>query len=793
MRSKIITGILFTFFIQSAISQHTQTIRGKVVDQESQIPLTGVNILILEAGPITGVITDQEGFFIIEEIPVGRYNLLFSYVGYKSFIMREVAVATAKEAFLDVGMSELVYEMDEVSVAAYVSKDQPINPMAGVSARSFTVEETERYAGSWGDPARMASNYAGVFPNGDIYNYLVIRGNSPNGLIWRMEGVPVPNPNHFDYPGSRGGPISIVNNKLLTQSDFLTSVFPAEYNNGISGVFDLHLRNGNNKNREYVAELGLMGLEVGAEGPFSKDGKASYLINYRHSLLGLLDDMLWVGALPHYQDLNFKLNFPTKRGKISVFGFGGNSRILGIADDQITSTPGIKRQITSETAATTGATGLKHVHFVNNKTRIISDISVSSSRSSQKNDSLVNDVTSRELISNQYREDRLYISSRLLSKLNAKNSIGAGISIEDNFVDYSLQNEFDIFDGSAGDSLVIYPVTHLQRDHLIVFNSFFEWKYRFTNSLTLYSGVNYMHFFLNNSHTLEPRASLQWRINDRQSISLGYGLHSQVHPYYNYLVRKNLTDDKWDREHYEETNIDLEFTKSHHAALGYDLAISEDLRFKTEVFLQLLYNVPVEDSSSYYSLINLGAGSYNTSAHDLVNEGTGRNYGIEFTLEKFLSKGYYFLVTASLLDSKYRGSDGVLRNTAFNSNYNVNLLFGYELPFRNNGAFDFNIRIVSSGGRRVIPHDVERTLQEEKDVYLYENAFEPRLAPYFRLDARAGYKYNGRKVRHEVAMDVTNLTNRQNEWEEIYNGSSGVIEMVYQQGIFPFIYYRINF
>jgi len=458
MRPIIIIGSLIIFFVQPAFCQPTQTIRGKVVDQESQMPLAGANIIILEAGPITGVITDQEGSFIIEEIPVGRYNLLFSYVGYKSFIMRDVVVGTAKEVFLDVGMRELVYEMDEVSVAANVSKDQTINPMAGISARSFTVEETERYAGSWGDPARMASNYAGVFPNGDIYNYLVIRGNSPNGLIWRMEGIPIPNPNHFDYPGSRGGPISIVNNKLLTQSDFLTSAFPAEYSNGISGVFDLNLRNGNNKKREYVAEAGLMGLELGAEGPFSKKGRASYLVNYRQSFLGLMDDLLWVGALPHYQDLNFKMNFPTKKGRVSVFGFGGNSHILGIEDDQMASVPGYKHQITSETSAATGVIGLKHVHFFSDRTRMISDVSVSSNRSAYKNDSLVNDVTSRELISNRYREDRIYISSRLLSKLNAKNSIGAGIAIEDYFVDYSLQNEYDIFDGSAGDSLVIYPI-----------------------------------------------------------------------------------------------------------------------------------------------------------------------------------------------------------------------------------------------------------------------------------------------------------------------------------------------
>ncbi|MBA7537024.1 hypothetical protein ES705_29290 [subsurface metagenome] len=733
------------------------------------------------------------GSFLIEDVPVGRYNFFISHIGYESFIMREVLVGAAKEVFLEVGMKEMIFKVDEVSVLANVSKDQTINPMAGISARTFTVEETERYAGSWGDPARMASNYAGVFPNGDIYNYIVIRGNSPNGLIWRMEGIPIPNPNHFDYPGARGGPISIVNNKLLAQSDFLTSAFPAEYSNGISGVFDLNLRNGNNKKREYVVEAGLMGLELGAEGPFSKNGSASYLLNYRHSTLGLVDELLWVGALPHYQDLNFKMNFPTKKGKISVFGFWGNSSIFGEMDDKASSLPGYQRQITSETSAETGLVGLKHVHFLGDQTRIISDISFSTTRSYQQNDSLVNKVTTKEIISNKYFEDRLYISSRLLSKLNAKNSINAGISLEDYFVDYSLQNEFEFFDGSVGDSLVIYPLTHLKRDHLILFKSFFEWKHRFTNSLTLYTGLNYMHFFLNNSLSLEPRASLKWRFNEKQSLSLGYGLHSQLHPFYHYLLQENTTNDPWDRENYEETNINLDFTKSHHFALGYDFSISEELRLKAEVFQQLIYDVPVEDSSSFYSLINLGAGSYNTSAHNLVNEGSGRNYGIEFTLEKFLSKQYYFLLTTSLLDSKYRGSDGILRNTSFNSTFNINALIGYEVPVRKYGAIDFNFRFASAGGRRIIPLDEEQTLQEEDNVYIYEQAFEPTLNNYLRLDARIGYKYNGNRIQHEVAIDVTNLTNRQNEWEAQYDTSTNKIEMIYQQGIFINIYYRIKF
>jgi hypothetical protein len=782
------------FFLQYSHGQPIQTIRGKVVDTESQSPLLGANVLILEAGPITGVITDESGSFTIPDVPVGRHTILVSSVGYKSFIIREVLVGSGKEVFLDVGLKELLYEMEGVSVVANVSKDQTINSMATVSARSFTVEETERYPGSWGDPARMASNYAGVFPNGDIYNYIVIRGNSPHGLIWQMEGVPIPNPNHFTMPGATGGPISIVNNKLLTQSDFLTSAFPAEYSNGVSGVFDLHLRNGNNRKREYVAEIGLMGLELGAEGPFSKKGKASYIINFRASLLGLVDDLLWVDALPHYQDLSFKLNFPTKKGKISVFGFGGSSKITGIQDDSASAVPMYKRQVAETTGAKTGVVGLKHVHFLGDQTRIISDLVFSTSRPFIRVDSVVNDVMTRTFAIGNYRDDRLLVSSRLRTKLNAKNSMNIGLTLENNFVDYLLHNESILYrETTIGDSLVMLPAKVLKDDNLFVLRSFIEWKHRFTNSLTLYTGLNYLHFFMNNSFALEPRANFQWKFSDRQSLSIGYGLHSQLQPFFYYFIPTYTTDDQWDRENYIETNRDLGFTKSHHLALGYDFSISPDLRFKAEVYNQMLYKVPVERRASHFSLINMGAGSDDPIEDSLVNEGTGRNYGVEFTLEKFLSKRYYFLFTTSILNSKYKGSDGILRNTAFSSDFNFNALFGYEMPVRENGAIDFNIRTVAGGGRRVIPHNEEKTLEESDDVYIYDQAYESRMAPYFRLDTRVGYKYNGLRVRHEIAIDLTNITNRPNEWERTYNESSNQLEMTYQQGFFFFIYYRVNF
>jgi hypothetical protein len=578
----LITGLLLAI-LPYCFSQPNQNISGRVVDLESQRPLSFATVMILEAGPITGVTSNEDGIFNIEEVPVGRYNILISHTGYESFIMKEVLCESGKQVFLDVGMKESIVELGEVYITN-VSKDQTINSMAGVSARSFTVEETEKYAGSWGDPARMASNYAGVFTNGDLFNFIVIRGNSPNGLIWRMDGIPIPNPNHFDYPGATGGPVSIVNNMTLMQSDFLTGAFPAEYTNGVSGVFDLRMRNGNSKKHEFVAQLGLMGLEAGAEGPLSKKSNASYLINYRYSLLGLVDELLWVDALPYYQDLSFKLNFPLKKGNLSVFGLAGVSHITGQMEDTTTHTGNDIYELVERSGAKTGVIGLKYVHFFSERTRIVSNLALSGSRSSERQDSLVNGHKTRMVGEEEFREDRLLISSKLIKKFNARNTATMGILLEDNKVDYLSRDRSLIYSLPGPDSLVLLPPRISKEDHLVVFQSFMEWKHRFTNKLTLYTGLNYQHFFYNNSFAIEPRANLRWRFKEKHSISIGYGLHSTLQSFFYYLVRTPLNDDLWDIDNYTESNQDLEFTKSHHFALGYDFSISQDLRLKAEVY-----------------------------------------------------------------------------------------------------------------------------------------------------------------------------------------------------------------
>jgi hypothetical protein len=324
--------ILLSIFFVTASNSPTATIRGTIIDRVSRTTLPGANIVLLNTNPFTGTSSNAEGKFRLENVNVGRVSLKVSFIGYKDVYLNNLTLNTGKELVLEIEMDENVITQKTVEIIANVDKSNTINKMTTVSARSFTVEETGRYAGSRNDVARMASNYAGIVGSNDARNDIIIRGNTPSGLLWRLEGVDIPNPNHWGALSATGGPVCILNNNVLSNSDFLTAAFPAEYGNAISGVFDLKMRNGNNEKHEFLGQIGFNGFELGAEGPINKKNGSSYLINARYSTLEAMEklgaDFGTGSGIPKYKDFSMKLNFPkTKLGSFSVFALGGISDI----------------------------------------------------------------------------------------------------------------------------------------------------------------------------------------------------------------------------------------------------------------------------------------------------------------------------------------------------------------------------------------------------------------------------------------------------------------------------------
>ena len=786
---KVISRYLIMVFLLASSWQQvsaqvlTQTIRGTVVDKESQISLPGVTVLLLDSEPLKGITTDVEGKFRLEDVPIGRAGIKVSFIGYNPIIITNMIITSGKEVVLSLELTEQITSLDEVEIIAKEDKREALNKMALISARSFTVEETQRYAGALNDPSRMVANYAGVALAGDARNDIIIRGNSPAGLLWRLEGFNIPNPNHFGALGSTGGPVSMLNNNLLANSDFMTGAFPAEYGNALSGVFDLKLRNGNNEKHEFIGQIGVNGFEFGAEGPIFKKG--SFFATYRHSNVAAFKALgipLGYGSTPIFRDFTFKVDLPTglKYGRFSLFGLGGISYIELLDEDENFAKPAN----TGEDiyfGANTGAIGLSHIYFFNESLRSELRISASGWQNIVNVDSISeNNGEKIRRFANNSSEVKYALNYKLNKKFNKRNNARVGII-------------GDIINYNLADSVLKSTKYRTLRDidgTSFLLQSYIQWQHKFSNTLLLNTGANYLHFALNNSYSLEPRIGLRWQFSKRNSINFGSGLHSKILPLAMYFIE---TPD-YTTGNIAKTNKNLGFQKSAHFVMGYDHNFSTNLRFKIESYYQQLYNIPVEQNSSNYSLLNEGADFILSNTDSLVNEGTGTNYGLDITLEKFFSKNFYFLISGSLFDSKYKGSDGKERNTAFNQNYTLNVLAGVELNLGKHHKHTLNLngKWNMAGGNRIKPIDLEAS-KLAGDARYSNDIYVNQYKDYSRADVEITYRQNRKKLTHEWSLEIQNIFNQKNVFREAYIKKNQEIITQYQLGFQPMLFYRISF
>ncbi len=789
---------------------NTQTIRGTITDKVSHTPLIGVTVLLQLPGDTPhGAVSDFDGSYLLEHVPLGRHSLEFSYVGYQKVLLNNIIVASGKEVVLNVEMEEAVTELKTVEVAARRSGDAR-NEMAPVSARQFTVEETDRYAGSRGDPGRMASNFAGVQGADDSRNDIVIRGNTPQGVIWRFEGINIPNPNHFAIPGTTGGPVTILNNKYLDNSDFFTGAFPAQYGNGISGAFDLRMRNGNNRRNEAGAQFGILGTELNAEGPISKDSKSSYLLSYRYSTLRLFDYAgirIGTDAVPQYQDGAFRLNWPSANGgNLALWGIGGASRI--VQEKSTLEAPSDAIDLYSEgdrdqvSTSRMGVVGLTYSQPLNVNSFIKASLAVSNQRVSFEHQKIIRHVENNRYVLDSlppmmftvFGETKISAAANYHQKFGKKTSMVAGLT-----TDYWIFNYLDsarsiLLNGGSEVYMGEWRTRwDTQGDGAMILQPFVQFQHRLNERLALSGGVTSLYFSLNkNSFSpVEPRLGISYDIARQQRLSFGYGLHSQVQPPYLYFY--GLETKNGDPQ---EHNLGLGLMKSHHVVLGYDRSIAQSTRLKVETYYQYLFDVPVRTASSSFSLVNAGSGFDRLFPDTLANTGTARNYGIEATVERYFSKGYYFLFTGSLFDSKYRGSDDVLRHSAFNGRYAVNAVVAKEFTFKKGSAFNIGGKLTMVGGRRY--GEVNRTASDavQDIVYIDETVNTLQFRDYFRADLKLSYRWNRPKVGHEFSVDLVNVTARKNLLLLTYvpdHPSGNPIRETYQLGFLPLFFYKVDF
>lgn len=792
-QKKINTILLSALFLFSAFAlqaqEYQQHIRGTVIDKDSQSPLIGTNIKILGTDPILGATTDLDGYFKIENVTVGRLDIEVTYIGYEPIIMNNVLLTTGKELVLNIEMTESSIDMETVVVVAKQDKKKAINEMASVSSRTFSVEETSRYAAGQFDPARMAQSFAGVGVGGGdgLSNEIIIRGNSPKGVLWRLEGIEIPNPNHFGSIGTSGGSISMLSSTILSNSDFYTGAFPSEFGNALSGVFDLKMRRGNNEKREYAFMVGLLGIEAGIEGPFRKGGRGSYLVNYRYSTLDILSGIgidLVGDTKPKYQDLSFKINLPTSNaGVFSIFGLGGmNERRLTPKDPSNWAHSNDREGFVDKQSV--GTVGLTYKYLLSNSSYIHSVATVSLNKS-QEFDFFFSEENNDQKMTRfdeTIQSHSIRLSSFYNKKVNAKNTFRTGLIMNHLIFDYESKRlnptTFDLETNfnNAGQSQFVQLFGH--------------WKYR-ANRLTINSGLHYSHLLFNNAFSVEPRIAAEWKVSNKSNISAAVGLHSKMDNLGLYVVEGVLPDGQ-----FRPQAKDLKLSKAMHAVLGYDFYLNELVRVKAETYYQRLYDVPISSvEGSIVSTINANDIFGLINLIDPISNGTGYNYGLDLTVEKFFSSQYYYLLTGSLYQSKFVPNDGKTYSTDFNGNYQLNVLAGKEWSIgkKKQSIFGLNAKYVVSGGQRTTPVDLEASKIAGTKLYDWTQINTDRYPTYHRFDVSFNYKINKKNMTHTFLLELQNVTNRLNVETQIYDVDLETIRNIYQVGFIPNFNYRIEF
>ena len=778
--SLTICGWLNTAAVSAQEKLSMQTIRGLVTDAASGMPLSSATIKIVDAENKTTA-TNAEGLFVLPDIPVGRYDLQVSFMGYENRIVKDIMLTSAKEVYLEVNLKERFGTLDEVVVRAQVDKGRALNKMALTGARMLSTEEAGRFAGGMDDPARLVSAFAGV-ASGISNNGISIHGNAPSSLQWRLEDVEIPNPNHFADMGSFGGGIlTSLSSNVLGNSDFYTSAFPAEYNNAISGIFDMRLRNGNNQRFQHTFQLGVLGIDVASEGPLGKRGKASYIFNYRYSTLGLLNKLNRNKDMTQtleYQDLNFKLNFPTVRA--GTFSIWATALIDNVKPEMLNPSEWEYANDAKDSRAkqTSAAAGLSHHYLWSNGGMLKTTLAMTFSQTRAWEAVYDFSMNGKPNIDGRMRYSNLVLNSFFNKKYNSHHTNKTGITITN--MHYDMR--FDIAP-YVGQPLL----RRLEGKGSTMLGSVYSSSLlNISDKLSATVGLNGQWLTLNNRWAIEPRIALKWQMTDRKSLGVACGLYSRMEKIDVYFVKDAVTGR-------QAINKDLDFTRSQSVSLSYHYRFSDNLGIKIEPYFQYLTSVPVIADSSY-TLINRI--KYHVE-EPFVSTGRGRNYGVDVTLEKYMKHGLYYMVTASVFDSKYKGGDGQWYNTRFNRHYILNGVIGKEWMVGRNkrNVLGINLRTCLQGGDRYSPVDIAATMAhpDKETVYDETKAFANELSPMFLLHYSISYRINSKNTSHEFALKGLNATNYKEYWGHAYNLQTGVIEPQREKVTVLNLLYRIDF
>ena len=776
-----LTGILLLLSYFSTGQEITQSIRGEVINMISYSGISLANVVLSNSEQTYGIVTDEDGNFHFRNIPLGRYQLKVTFVGFFPFIEDDILLQGGKEVALRIELKPAYIQLEDIEILDR-NTSSPV-----LSSLPFNMEMSDRIPATFYDPARIVTSFPGIAIQNDQSNNISIRGNSPNELSWRIEGLNFVNPNHLtnagtftDRPSVSGGGVSVLSAQLIQRSRLLTGAFPANYGNALSGVFDIRLREGNREQSEFTLQAGLLGIEASAEGPFSKSGNNTFLVNYRYSTIGLLSRSgvdLGEESI-NFQDLSFKLNFDLGNfGSLSAFGMGG------LSDEQFDATldstvwESIEDRISTRFDSDMAGGGITH----------IVSLGAGSSWSNKVSYSYISSIRKGIYVRDDYgqvpfeydRFDQGLFSYNSEIKIDVRSYL-VTLGVFFDRLNFNLLSQVD--EDGSGNSRILMDGTGsywLQQPYVLI-------EKPVTEKWVFHAGLNGLYHSLRGKLDLGPRLGISFYPDNKRSLKLHYGLvtKSQIPQAYYVL----------DPDSGGFPNQDLNFTRSHQWVAGYEQYIRDHTLLKVEGYVQYHFDVPVSpDPEDPYSIVNAGDAFIDKI---LINQGTAMNRGLELTLDRNFYRNYYLLFSGTWYQSTYKAIDGITRNSRFNGQYGLNITSGKEFlkdKKSHQRVIGVNIRMLYHGGPWQTPIDEVLSRQTQSAVYRNDEAFTQKLMDYFRVDVGFYLKKNKRNYTRSIIFGFQNVTNRKNIAYQYFDIELNRINTKYQLGIIPSLIYRVEF
>ncbi len=772
MRYVYLLVLLLSAFSLSAQSSPTQTVRGKVLEAGTKAPLAGAAVELI--GFDSGTVTDEQGQFVFREVPVGRYELRVTFLGYAPFILAEVLVESGKEVVLELELRPKPRALDAVEVTASRSDIQVVQPLG---VKTMTIEQVRRFPASYYDPARLASAYAGVVNTNDQANGMSIRGHSPDHMAWQLEGLQILNPNHTPNAGTfadratmNSGGVNALSAQLLATSHLYTGAFPAAYGNALSGVMDMRLRAGNNQRHEFTLQAGLIGLDVAAEGPFSDKSEASFLVNYRYSTVGLLTEagVNFGEEAINFQDLSFNLVFPGKRGrKFTLFGLGGISSNLfdGQTDPELRESD--KDLFNIDFRSNMGAAGATWTQPVGSHGLWFAAAGVSAVDQERYSEALLPSLNAELPADFLEDDDRLrLISGHTYFRQRLSGGHQAQVGVQARSFEHLDQLPTASSEEQVQTEAILTPYLSMGG----------PLQARVSYQL----GLRLPAYLQSGATFLEPRASLRVQVAPQHQLTLGYGLHSQMtSPYFRQFGQ-------------------LAPIRSHQGALGYEWQLQPALSFKAEAFYHYLFDAPVlglNGGGAFTTLNELSSWSWLTGAI-LEEKAEGRNYGLELSLEQLLTKGYYYLTNFTLYQAQFALPGEDSQPGRYDGRFIFNAIAGKEWrkerPGKHIRTWGVNVRLNYLGGFRELPIDEGASEAARYTRFDFSAGYTETLPDFFRTDLRIYLKKSREKYSSTLALDVQNVTNQENAAFSYYDILTSRVEQRYQLSLIPILTYRVE-